>query len=391
MIKYQKASIENVDVAGKVILLRVDFNVPMSNQLITDDSRIVASLPTIRDLLGRDAKRVVILSHLGRPEGAEEALSLKPVRERLEGLLGLPVGFDEPTEAFSRQDQVVLCENLRFWPGEEANDSDFTQTIVSATGADLFVQDGFSVCHRTTATTEAITRLLPGYASAVLIKEYEAINKFIEDVPRPLVAILGGAKISDKIAFVKRMVQLADQVFVGGALGTTFLRASGKPVGASLVEYDQEAAVEEINQLVTTERKALFLPTDVKVAPDELAGSSENKLVDSVLGVDKILDIGDSTAMILGQLVANAGSIIWNGPLGYTENPTFEDGSEVIVRSLSASSKPALIGGGDTLAFVKREQPNLKYDGLVLSTGGGAMLELLGSGRLVGVDCLLDA
>lgn len=391
MIKYQKACIDDIDVTGKVVLLRVDFNVPILNGVITDDSRIVASLPTIRDLIGREAKQVVILSHLGRPEGFSEAFSLKLVRERLEGLLGLPVGFDEPTEAFSRTDQVVLCENLRFWPGEEQNDSNFVQTLITATGAELFVQDGFSVCHRTTATTEAITRLLPSYASAGLIKEYTAINQFIENAPRPLVAILGGAKISDKIGFVKRMVQLADQIFVGGALGTTFLRAHGKPVGSSLVEYDQEPTVEEIDRLVATERKALFLPTDVRVATDELAGSAENKMVEAVLGADKIFDIGDSSATILAQLVANAGSIIWNGPLGYVENPTFEAGSEVIVRSLSASTKPALIGGGDTLAFVKREQPNLNYDGLILSTGGGAMLELLGTGRLVGVDCLLDA
>ncbi len=391
MIKYQKASIDNIDVAGKVVLLRVDFNVPISSGVIADDSRIVASLPTIRDLIGREAKQIVILSHLGRPEGREEAFSLKPVRERLEGLLGLPVGFDEPTEAFSCRDQVVLCENLRFWPGEEKNDSGFAQNLITATGADLFVQDGFSVCHRTTATTEAVTRLLPSYASAGLIKEYKSIDQFIENAPRPLVTILGGAKISDKIGFVKRMVELADQVFVGGALGNTFLRASGKPVGSSLVEYDQETVIKEINQLVASERKALFLPTDVKVASDELAGASENKRVEAVLGQDKILDIGDASAMVLGQLVANAGSIIWNGPLGYTENPTFEAGSEVIVRSLSASEKPALIGGGDTLAFVKREQPNLNYDGLILSTGGGAMLELIGSGRLVGVDCLLDA
>lgn len=391
MIKYQKASIEDVDVTGRVVLLRVDFNVPILNGAITDDSRIIASLPTIRDLIGREVKQVIVLSHLGRPEGPEEAFSLKPIRERLEGLLGLPVGFDEPTEAFSRTDQVVLCENLRFWKGEEKNNQDFAQNLIKATKADLFVQDGFSVCHRTTATTEAITRLLPSYASAGLIQEYEAINQFIEDAPRPLVAVLGGAKISDKIGFVKRMVELADQVFVGGALGTTFLRANGKPVGSSLVEYDQEKVVEEINQLVKAERKALFLPTDVKVAPDELAGAYENKLVEAVLGQDKILDIGDSSTMVLGQLMANAGAVIWNGPLGYVENPTFEAGSEVIVRSLSALEKPALIGGGDTLAFIKREQPNLDYDGLVLSTGGGAMLELIASGRLVGVDCLLDA
>ena len=391
MIKYQKASIEDVDVTGKVVLLRVDFNVPILNGAITDDSRIIASLPTIRDLIGREVKQVIVLSHLGRPEGPEEAFSLKPIRERLEGLLGLPVGFDEPTEAFSRTDQVVLCENLRFWKGEEKNNQDFAQNLIKATKADLFVQDGFSVCHRTTATTEAITRLLPSYASAGLIQEYEAINQFIEDAPRPLVAVLGGAKISDKIGFVKRMVELADQVFVGGALGTTFLRANGKPVGSSLVEYDQEKVVEEMNQLVKAERKALFLPTDVKVAPDELAGAYENKLVEAVLGQDKILDIGDSSTMVLGQLMANAGAVIWNGPLGYVENPTFEAGSEVIVRSLSALEKPALIGGGDTLAFIKREQPNLDYDGLVLSTGGGAMLELIASGRLVGVDCLLDA
>lgn len=391
MIQYNKALITSVEVAGKVVLVRVDFNVPLDRGNIVDDARIVASLPTIRDLLAREAKQVVLLSHLGRPEGPEEALSLKPIKERLEALLGLKVGFSEPTAAFSSSEQLVLCENTRFWPGEESNSSEFAQELVTATGADLFVQDGFSVTHRKAATVEAITHLLPSYASVGLMNQHDAIMQFMKNPPRPLVAIIGGAKMSDKIGFIKQIIKLADQVFIGGALANTFLRAQGKPVGSSLVDYDQEEIIAEIEALAKTEKKPLFLPTDVRVAENKQAADGENKLVEAVLGQDQILDIGQASAMVVQQLVANAGAVIWNGPVGYVENPVFEDGSEVILRTLAATKRPALIGGGDTLAFVDREHPGLAYEGLVLSTGGGAMLDLLANGHLIGIDSLLDA
>lgn len=390
MIQYKKAIITAVDVTNKVVLARVDFNVPISGGEISDDTRIAVSLPMIRDLIDRGAKQIILLSHMGRPEGPSEALSLKPVKDRLEALLGLRIGFSEPTEAFLASEQVVLCENVRFWPGEVNNDMEFAQKLVTATGAELFVQDGLSVCHRSSATVEAITHLLPSYASASLVREYEAITGFVEKAARPLVTILGGAKISDKLGFAKQMIKVSDQIFFGGALATTFLRADGKPVGSSLVEYDQEEKIAEIKQVAQNEGKAIFLPIDVKTADNEQAMLAGNKLVDAVIGTDKILDIGESSSMVLGQLIANAGAVIWNGPVGYTENPVFEGGSERIVNTLVASQKPALVGGGTTLSFVHKEHPDLKYDGLILSTAGGAMLDLLAEGHLIGVDCLLD-
>lgn len=391
MISYQKASIAQIDVNARVVLLRVDFNVPLQNGQISDDARIIASLPTIRDLLNRGAKQIVLLSHLGRPIGRDEALSLKPIRERLANLLAMPVGFSEATLNFQSSERVVLCENLRFWPGEAKNDLAFAQELVSATGADLFVQDGFSVCHRSTATTDAITRLLPSYASAALIREYQAVGGFFNQAKSPIVAIIGGAKISDKLALLKQMIKRADQIFVGGALANTLLLAQGKPVGSSLVEYDQESEIESIKQLLLAENKKLFLPNDVVVADDKMALGGQNKVLDAVLGSDKILDIGSSSQMILSQLIANAGAVIWNGTMGYAENPAFAMGSETIIKALLASRPQAVIGGGDTLAFINQNQPNLKYDKLFISTGGGAMLDLLSRGRLVGIDCLLDA
>lgn len=391
MTKFQKAGIADVDVSDKVVLVRVDFNVPMTGNDITDDSRIVASVPTIRDLIDRGAKQVVLLSHLGRPEGRDEHFSLKPVKDRLAGLLGLPVGFSEPTEAFLATEQVVLCENLRFWPGEADNSADFARNLVVATGASLFVQDGFSVCHRASATTDAITKLLPSYASVGLIREVTAIDNFFATAKKPVVAIVGGAKISDKLPLLKQMIKQADQIFVGGALANTLLMASGKPIGSSLAEHDLTAEIAEINQLLAQENKKLFLPNDVVVALDLQALGGENKTVDAVRGADRILDIGSSTQMILGQLIANAGAVIWNGTLGYTENPAFAAGSATVIRGLLSSKPQAVIGGGDTLAFINREQSNLAYDGLFISTGGGAMLDLLADGKLVGIDCLLDA
>ena len=391
MTKYQKASIADVDVSGQVVLVRVDFNVPMSGNEITDDSRIVASLPTIRDLIDRGAKQVVLLSHLGRPEARDERFSLKPIKDHLASLLGLPVGFSEPTEAFLAAEQVVLCENLRFWPGEADNSADFARNLVVATGASLFVQDGFSVCHRASATTVAITQILPSYASAGLIREAMAIGNFFATAKKPIVAIIGGAKISDKLPLLKQMIKQADQIFVGGALANTLLMANGKPIGSSLAEHDMAAEIAEINQLLAQENKKLFLPSDVVVATDLHSLGGENKLVEAVRGVDRILDIGSSTQMVLGQLIANAGGVIWNGTLGYSENPAFSAGSAAVIRGLLGSKPQAVIGGGDTLAFINHEQPNLAYDGLFISTGGGAMLDLLADGKLVGIDSLLDA
>lgn len=383
--QFFKQVITQTEVQNRVVLVRMDYNVPLRDGKIEDDSRIRAGLSTILDLLSRDAKQIVLISHLGRPEARDEALSLKPVRDSLEVLLELKVGFWQLTERLSSPERVVLGENLRFWPGEESNSTEFAQRLVDLTGAELFVQDGFSVCHRETATTAAIIELLPSYASQKLADEYQTVAEFLPRAKKPILAVLGGAKLSDKLGFVEAMIRQADQIFVGGALAHPFLVADGKNVGSSLMEDGQIDRAKTIMDLAKSQSKGLFLPSDVKVQ------GQENKLVDAVVSGDKILDLGDTTRGVLARLIEGAGSVIWNGNLGYTEDFQFRAGSSIIVKKLAELEKPALIGGGDTVGFINQFEPKLDYDGLVISTGGGAMLDLLANGHLIGVDGLLDA
>lgn len=391
MIKnFNKQIISSVDVKDKVVLVRVDYNVPLeANGSIADDKRIRASLDTIRNLIDREAKQVILLSHMGRPKGYDASVSLAKVAVRLEKLLERKVEFIKDFHGFNANEKVVLLENLRFWDGEAENSLEFAQEIVKETGADLFVEDGFSVCHRASATTVAICEVLPAYASQKLADEYTAIQNFTSNMKRPVLAIMGGAKISDKIEFAKVLANISDQMVIGGAMANIFLNEDGVKIGNSLIEENQSDVVKEIKSIMSD--KELVLPIDVVVGDDLKYKSGSPRELNDIEDDEMILDLGLKTQDKIIELIRNSGSVVWNGNLGYTENPVFQSGTSVVVEALDIYEKPALIGGGDTVGFINQLNPDLNYDGLVISTGGGAMLDLVATGNLIGVDSLLDA
>ncbi len=388
MIKsFDKQIISTINVKDKVVLVRVDYNVPLEkNGSIADDKRIRSSLPTIQDLLDRGAKQIILLSHMGRPNGYDPNLSLLKVANCLAELIELPVAFEPDINFLRSSEKLVMFENLRFHSGEKANSLEFAQKIVDTTGADLFVQDGFSVCHRQTATTDQICTILPSYASEKVADEYQAIAEFVKNIKSPRLAILGGAKISDKIDFIKKLAEKSDYIVVGGALANIFLQADGIDIGSSLFEPNQQQIVQQIRQIAAD--KVLLLPEDVVVGDDLAYKSGEPRVVGNVAPQEMILDIGAKTQAKMRDLIAQAGSVIWNGNLGYTENPVFQFGTSMVVDALAEFKTPALIGGGDIVGFINQFDPDFNYDGLVVSTGGGAMLELVANETLVGIESL---
>ena len=401
-----KRTVKTVPIDRKTVLVRADYNVPLDSKgAISDDLRIQASLPTLRYLLDRQCK-VVVMSHLGRPEGRDESLSLAPVAERLEELLNVPVMFVEDTvgdkvvQAVKRapKNTIVLLENLRFYPEEETNSEEFAKKIAKSTGARYFVQDGFGVVHRAHASTDAITHYIPSVSGLLLEREYTTITKAIEDPKRPLVAVMGGAKVSDKITVIERLVEVADKIIIGGAMANTFLRYKGHDMGASKLEAGQEHVLDGIYQaahrkLDTSVDDFIILPTDVAVAPEvSEAATRKNVKLGSVAHHDMALDIGDETIDRMIQELQGAKTVIWNGTLGLAEFPEFAHGSARLALELATHPKiTSIVGGGDTADFV------LKWDGhdgrsfSHISTGGGASLELMAGKKLPGVESLLDA
>ncbi len=405
-MKFFKKTIRDVPLEGTTVLLRADYNVPLkADGTIHDDFRIRASLPTVRRLL-KDGCKVVIIAHLGRPEGRDPKLSLEPAAQRLAELLKEPVRFvdqtvgDKVRMAVKRAPSrgVVVLENLRFHTEEEANDESFAQKLARDTGARYFVQDGFGVVHRDHASTAAITLFLPSVAGLLLEKEYVSIIGAMKHPKRPLVAIMGGAKVSDKIQVVDELVGVADTLLIGGAMANTFLAARGHIVGASKYEDDQVDVIKAIYEAVDekvgsgAENEFLRLPTDVAVAKgiDDPAGHRV-VAVDSVEQDDKILDIGPETIAAYVDAIGTAGTVIWNGTLGYAELAVFAKGSAAIAEALASSDVESIIGGGDTADFVihwdKKKGDSFSH----VSTGGGASLELMAEGRLPGIEHLLDA
>ena len=406
-LSFFKLTIKDVPIEHKTVLVRADYNVPLNKKgEISDDLRIRASLPTLRYLLDRHCK-VVIMSHLGRPDGRDASLSLEPVANRLAELLGQPVAFvgdvkgDQVVQAVkkARAGSVTLLENLRYYREEEANDADFAHEIAAATQARYFVQDGFGVVHRAHASTDAITRFIPGVAGLLLEKEYQTITEAMEHPRRPLVAVLGGAKVSDKITVIERFVDVADKIVIGGAMANTFLAYKGYGMGASLVESDQQpvleriyaAAVKKVGQDAVDE--FIILPSDLAVA-DVISETAPRRVVmaDAVATGDKALDIGDRSIDTVVETVASAQTVVWNGTLGYAELPAFAHGSARLALALATQPQTtSIIGGGDTADFV------LKWDGGTgesfthVSTGGGASLELMSGEKLPGIERLLDA
>ena len=403
-----KKTIRDIPLTGKTVLVRADYNVPLTpDGKISDDLRIRASLPTLTYLLDHGCK-VVIMSHLGRPEGTRNMkYSLGPVAERLATLLGREVRLADDCKG-DRAYQVakkatpgvvVLFENLRFHAEEEANDENFAKAIAKASGATYLVQDGFGVVHRAHASTEAITHFLPSVAGLLLEKEYTMLTRSVESPARPLVAILGGAKVSDKITIIERFVDKADTLLIGGAMANTFLEYRGKAVGASKYEPNQHEVLDQIYAAARAKvgegavDDFLLIPSDVAVARH--IDEDEPRRIVSVdaIGPDDIaLDIGDNTIDRYVKVLERAGTVIWNGPVGYSELDNFAHGSARI--ALALASRPnvtSIVGGGDTADFV------LKWDGhggasfTHVSTGGGAGLELMSGKKLPGVEALLDA
>lgn len=404
---FYKRSMRDVPLDGKTVLVRADYNVPLKDGEIKDDYRILSSIPTLRALLIRGCK-VVIMAHLGRPEGkVVPELSLEPIALHLGELLGTEVRFvddcvgDKVVMAVKNapKTSVLLLENVRFYPGDEANDASFAEQLAKSSGASYFVQDGFGVAHRAQASTSAITQFLPSVAGLLLEKEYVAITNAMEHPKRPLVAMMGGAKISDKIQLVERFVDIADKVIIGGAMANNFLRYKGNPIGKSRVEDGVDDVIEKVYKTVETKTGAenvdnfLLIPSDVAVASEiSTKATRTNKQPEEVTDNDVILDIGSATMDRIDQELNGAGTVIWNGTLGYSELPQFAHGSARLALYLASHPEiTSIIGGGDTADFVLHWDAADGKSFSLVSTGGGASLELMAGKKLPGIEALMDA
>ncbi len=409
-MSFQKKTISDVPLDGLRVLLRADYNVPLQNGAVADDYRIVQSLPTIRALQQRGCQ-IIICSHLGRPSGQPNAaFSLAPVAERLGVLLGEQIIFVPEcvgdrvvqTVKHMRSGQVVLLENVRFHPEEEANDSDFAKHLATDSGAAYFVQDGFGVAHRAHASTDAITRFLPSVAGLLLQKEVTTITNAMEHPKRPMVAVLGGAKISDKIKVVERFVELADRLVIGGAMANTFLQYKGLPIGKSVHEDGQEAVLQRIYAKALGKVSGqesvdefICLPIDVAVTTD-LESKEQRRTVVRVNDVktdEYIVDIGTHTISHFIEDLHGAGTVIWNGTMGVAEKEAFSSGSAYLADQLAKQkdTTTTIVGGGDTADFVLHWDPEKGKNFTHVSTGGGASLELMAGEKLPGIEALMDA
>lgn len=397
-MKLHKLTIRDVPLEHKKVLIRVDYNVPLDDKgNIDDDFRIKSSLPTIRYLLDLGCT-LVLISHLGRPNGAEKKFSLEPAAQRLAELLGQDVRFvdqctgDKARQAVRRapKGSITVLENLRFHTEEEANDDAFAAELRQVSGADYFVQDGFGVVHRAHASTDAITHHLPSVAGLLLEKEYTSITGAMKRPERPLVAVLGGAKVSDKIELVDQFINQADKILLGGAMANTFLHGKGVDVGESKIEPGQEETVAKI--VANAEKKStslLHFPTDVAVG-HSLDDKRRVVATDKIASDDKVFDVGDVTIDDYVDIVRSAGTVIWNGTLGVAEYEEFAHGSARLALELASNSKvTSVIGGGDTADFVLHWDSKDGESFTHVSTGGGASLELMAGDKLPGIESLL--
>ena len=385
----QKLSIRDLDLAGKRVFLRVDFNVPREKggAVITSDKRIRASLPTIQYALERDAA-LVLASHLDRPKGKPNPeMSLAPVAQRLQELLGRPVSMapdciGAAVEALRpAPGEVLLLENLRFHAEEEKNDPEFSRRLAAL--GDLYVNDAFGSAHRAHASTEGITHFVPTAAAGLLMeKELEYLTLVTKNPPRPCIAILGGAKVSDKIEVIQNLLKFADRILIGGAMAYTFLLARGEPAGRSLVEPDK---IDLARELLASAGDKLLLPLDHVVAT-ELKEGADYQVVEQIPDGSMALDIGPTTTARYAEVIAGARTIIWNGPMGVFEKPPFDRGTVAIARAVADSGATSVVGGGDSEKAVKVAGVAAKISHI--STGGGASLEFLAGLELPGVAAL---
>jgi phosphoglycerate kinase len=387
-----KRGVRDLDVGGKRVLVRVDFNVPVKDGEVTDDTRIRRALPTIRHLLGEGA-RPVLISHLGRPKGEPDPkYAMDPVAARLQELLGEPVEKldaavgPEVVEALDDWDGrgVALLENSRFYPGETSNDPGFSDQLAAL--ADIYVDDAFGAAHRAHATTVGVPERMPAAAGLLMEEEIDYLDKVLEDPERPFVAILGGAKVSDKLGVIESLLGTADSLLIGGAMCFTFFRALGYEVGDSLVEEDY---LEEAKRLMQEAGDRLVLPVDVVVADAmEEGAESETVAVDSIPPGKMGLDIGPQTVAHFEEHISGARTIFWNGPMGVFEIDAFAKGTEGVARGVAESGATSVVGGGDSVAAVNKL--GLEDRMSHISTGGGASLEYVEGKELPGIAVLPD-
>src|ERR1043166_3186207 len=386
-----KLSIKDLHIKGLRVFIRVDFNVPIKNGVIGDDTRIRASLPTIQYALDQGASTIVLASHLGRPKGKPNPeFSLKPVAERLSQLLGQAVAFGLPSEPSAKGGRVTLLENLRFDPREEKNDAEFAR-LLAAHAPDLYVDDAFGAAHRAHASVEAITRCYPKAAAGLLMEqELRYLGHVLEAPERPFVAIIGGAKVSDKLEVIENMLGKVDRLIIGGAMAYTFFKSQGIPVGKSLVEEAKPHAARKIEADAADKRVVFALPVDHVVADtlDANAATELLKVGDPAIGDRMGLDIGPDTIRKYESLLADAKTVVWNGPMGVFEIDKFAAGTNAVAKAVAAVKGTTVIGGGDSIAAIKKAKMADRVTHI--STGGGASLEFLGVRTLPGVAALTD-
>jgi phosphoglycerate kinase len=393
-----KLTVRDLDAAGKRVFVRVDFNVPLEDGRVTDDSRIRAALPTIRYLQAQGA-RIILASHLGRPDGkVSDSLRLRPVAERLGQLMGktvpvtgdaLGVGTEDAIKRL-RNGEVILLENLRFHAEEEKNDPKFAAAL--AKYCDVYVNDAFGTAHRAHASTVGIAKLRPAYAGFLMEKEIANLGKLLENPEHPFAAIIGGAKVSDKIKVLKNLLDKVDIMVIGGGMANTFLLAQGKPIGKSLAEPDRVEDAKAI--LIAAEEKGVkvVLPVDVVVAKEVTRGTEYKTIpAEKVPASWHIVDLGKQSLANIETALADVRTVLWNGPLGVFEIPSFAHGTKSIARFLAGRAEAGaavVVGGGDSVAAIS--QQGLADKMTHISTGGGASLEFLEGRELPGVTVLLD-
>ncbi|MDY2557591.1 MAG: phosphoglycerate kinase [Candidatus Faecousia sp.] len=398
-MNYNKKSIEDIDVSGKRVLCRCDFNVPTKNGKITSDKRIVAAMPTIQYLVNHNAK-VILCSHMGKPKGeVKPELSLQVVADRIAELLGKPVvmakdvaGEDAKAKAAALKDgEVMLLENTRFEKGETKNDPELSKALASM--AEIFVNDAFGTAHRAHSSTAGVADYLPAVCGYLVQKEVSIMGKALANPERPFVAILGGAKVSDKLNVINNLLEKVDTLIIGGGMAFTFLAAKGYDIGKSLVDSEKIDYCKEMMAKAEAKGVKLLLPVDAVVAasfPNPIDGEIEVETVAAdAIPADKMgLDIGEKSQALFAEAAKNAKTVVWNGPMGVFENPTLAKGTIAVAQALADSSAVTIVGGGDSAAAC--EQLGFADKITHISTGGGASLEFLEGLELPGIACLQD-
>ena len=389
---FNKKTIRDIDLAGKKVLVRVDYNVPVKEGKVTDDTRIVGSLPTLEYLLNQNCA-LILFSHLGRPkEGPDPKYSMQPTAVRLSELIHKPVGFvDEfigpkaaAAAAALKPGEILVLENTRFLPGETKNDMEIARQLAAM--GEVFVMDAFGSAHRAHSSTEGVAHFLPSVAGFLMEKEIQYLGAAIADPKRPFVAILGGAKISDKIGVIRNLLKISDKILIGGGMANTFLKAKGFEMADSLVEAE---ALDTAKELLVDGSDKLRLPVDLVIA-DKFDDSAERKIVTvgSIPAGWRVMDVGPETVHNYASQLQSAGTVVWNGPMGVFEMPNFARGTFGVAKAVAGSGAISIIGGGDSVAAINAA--HLADQITHISTGGGASLEMLEGLTLPGVAALQD-